>query len=84
MHPEFEAVIGLEVHCQLSTESKIFCGCRARLEGGKSVAELRPKVGVGRKELLRILGKIKWTKAESAELKKAMDVSDVVGYAGRD
>ena len=32
MHPEFEAVIGLEVHCQLSTESKIFCSCRARHE----------------------------------------------------
>lgn len=30
MHSEFEAVIGLEVHCQLSTESKIFCGCRAK------------------------------------------------------
>jgi aspartyl-tRNA(Asn)/glutamyl-tRNA(Gln) amidotransferase subunit B len=40
MLPEFEAVIGLEVHCQLSTESKIFCGCRARLEGGKSVADV--------------------------------------------
>jgi aspartyl-tRNA(Asn)/glutamyl-tRNA(Gln) amidotransferase subunit B len=26
---EFEAVIGLEVHAQLSTESKIFCACRA-------------------------------------------------------
>lgn len=40
MHSEFEAVIGLEVHCQLSTESKIFCGCRARLPSGQSVADI--------------------------------------------
>ncbi|MDD5786303.1 hypothetical protein, partial [Campylobacter lanienae] len=23
----FEVVIGLEVHCQLNTKTKIFCGC---------------------------------------------------------
>lgn len=40
MHPEFEAVIGLEVHCQLSTDSKIFCGCRARPPEGTSVADV--------------------------------------------
>lgn len=40
MHPEFEAVIGLEVHCQLATDTKIFCGCRARLTDGKSVADV--------------------------------------------
>jgi aspartyl-tRNA(Asn)/glutamyl-tRNA(Gln) amidotransferase subunit B len=26
---EFEAIIGLETHIQLNTESKIFCGCKA-------------------------------------------------------
>ena len=25
---EFETVIGLEVHLQLNTQTKIFCGCR--------------------------------------------------------
>ena len=40
MHPEFEAIIGLEVHCQLSTQTKIFCGCPARAPSGKSVADL--------------------------------------------
>jgi aspartyl-tRNA(Asn)/glutamyl-tRNA(Gln) amidotransferase subunit B len=28
--PEWEAVIGLEIHAQLLTESKIFCGCSTR------------------------------------------------------
>jgi antitoxin (DNA-binding transcriptional repressor) of toxin-antitoxin stability system len=51
---------------------------------GKTVAEIRPEEGIDRKELVRVLGKLKWTKAESAELKKATDVTDVFGYAGRD
>ena len=28
---EFEAVIGLEVHAQLKTQSKLFCGCSTRV-----------------------------------------------------
>jgi len=52
---------------------------------GRTVAEIRPKVGASREELLRILGQIHWTEAESQELKGAMDAaSQVFGYAGRD
>jgi len=29
----FEAVIGIEIHCQLRTESKMFCSCSTRYDG---------------------------------------------------
>jgi antitoxin (DNA-binding transcriptional repressor) of toxin-antitoxin stability system len=52
---------------------------------GKTVAEIRPKVGVSREELIRVLGEIQWTEAESRELRKAMDAAtEVFGYAGGD
>lgn len=42
MSQAFEAVIGLEIHCQLATESKIFCACPARVSPGVSVSDLIP------------------------------------------
>lgn len=31
----YEAVIGIEVHCQLKTESKMFCGCSTAYDGAE-------------------------------------------------
>jgi len=42
MSTEFEAVIGLEVHVQLATETKIFCACPAKPTRGTSVSEVKP------------------------------------------
>jgi len=39
VNTRFEMVIGLEVHVQLATESKIFSSARARLPEGQSVAD---------------------------------------------
>ncbi len=33
MKPGWEAVIGMEIHTQLATETKIFCGCRVETGG---------------------------------------------------
>jgi len=46
MSLEFEAVIGLEVHVQLATETKIFCACPAKPPAGVSVADIAPNAHV--------------------------------------
>ncbi len=33
--PDYEAIIGMEVHAQLQTRSKIFCGCDAEVFGAR-------------------------------------------------
>jgi len=51
---------------------------------GKTVAKIQRKVGASREEMAELLKSIKFSKAETKELKKAMDAaSDVFGYAGR-
>lgn len=42
--PRFEPIIGLEVHCQLSTQTKIFCACPASPPTGQSVSDVDPNV----------------------------------------
>lgn len=51
----FEPVIGLEVHAQLNTETKIFCGCRA--EYGASPNTLTCPVCLGLPGVLPVLNR---------------------------
>jgi antitoxin (DNA-binding transcriptional repressor) of toxin-antitoxin stability system len=52
---------------------------------GRSVAEIRPKVGVDRTELLRLLHGRGFSEADSRQLRKVMEgASEVIGYAGGD
>jgi len=39
---EFETVIGLEVHCQLNTRSKMFCGCGTGYSGAEPNTHVCP------------------------------------------
>ncbi len=38
----YEAVIGIEVHCQLRTESKMFCGCSTAYDGARPNTHVCP------------------------------------------
>ena len=52
---------------------------------GKTVAEIRPRIGATRAELVRLLRGRGLTDADSRQLRQAMDnATEVIGYAGRD
>jgi hypothetical protein len=52
---------------------------------GRTVVQIRRKVGVSKKEFVERLRSVRFTDAEQRELKKAMEESaKVFGHAGRD
>jgi hypothetical protein len=52
---------------------------------GRTVARIEPQQCLNREEMIDALKSIPFAKAETEELKKAMDAaSDVIGYAGAD
>ena len=53
---EYETIIGLEVHAQLLTESKIFCGCSTRF--GESPNHLTCPVCLGMPGVLPVLNRM--------------------------
>lgn len=55
MNSKYEVVIGLEVHAQLSTESKIFCGCSTKF-GSNPNSNICP-VCLGHPGVLPVLNK---------------------------
>ncbi len=56
MVPDFQPIIGLEVHAQLVTESKIFCGCSTRF-GAEPNVQTCP-ICLGLPGVLPVLNKI--------------------------
>ncbi len=67
--PEYEAVIGLETHIQLNTQTKIFCGCKADSWGDPPNTNVCP-VCSGLPGVLPVLNKAVVEKA--VRLAKAM------------
>ena len=53
---EYEAVIGLEVHAQLLTESKMFCSCKSGYQGATPNSEVCP-VCLGMPGVLPVINK---------------------------
>ncbi len=50
---------------------------------GRTVAEIRPRVGVSRSELIRLLRGRNFSEADSRQMRQAMaNAADVIGNAG--
>ena len=69
---EYETIIGLEVHAQLLTESKIFCGCSTRF--GESPNHLTCPVCLGMPGVLPVLNR----KVVELTIKTALAVNSQV------
>jgi aspartyl-tRNA(Asn)/glutamyl-tRNA(Gln) amidotransferase subunit B len=72
--PDYEAVIGLETHIQLNTQSKIFCGCKADSWGDPPNTNICP-VCTGLPGVLPVLNR---SAVEKAVLLAAAVGADVI------
>ncbi len=52
----YEAVIGIEVHCQLRTVSKMFCSCSTAYDGARPNSHVCP-VGLGLPGAIRVINR---------------------------
>ncbi|MGE5446404.1 MAG: Asp-tRNA(Asn)/Glu-tRNA(Gln) amidotransferase subunit GatB [Ignavibacteriales bacterium] len=79
MITEYEPVIGLEVHAQLLTESKVFCSCSAKF-GGKPNTQVCP-ICLGMPGVLPVLNKRALEFAVRAALAANCDISHSSRFA---
>lgn len=76
---KYETVIGLEVHAQLNTKSKIFCGCSATF-GADPNSQTCP-ICTGMPGVLPVLNKEVVVKAMRAALATNCEISELSVWA---